>query len=121
MVAKHLEFGFNNLLIGGDSGVDVPERPFFRNANKAFIPTLRRELKTIQGDLRTRVPSIAALNRIGRAHANRVRLEIETAYSKPNEYAPNEESTIRRKGHPLVLQETGQMARDVTHEIVRKA
>jgi hypothetical protein len=120
MVAKHLEFGFNNLLVGGDSGTDVPERPFFRNSNRAFITTLRSELRVIQGNLKTRVPSIANLNKLGKAHADRVRLEIETAYTKPNEYPINEESTIKRKGHPFVLTETGQMARDVTYEIVRK-
>jgi len=114
MVAKYLEYGFTNTLLG----VDVPERPFFRTANKNFIPTLRAQLDLARIRSTNLMPTPADLAKIGQAHADRVRLEIERA--APPDYDANTPFTAKKKGHAKPLWETGQMARDVTYELTKK-
>lgn len=88
----------------------IPERPFFRNGNKAFAEGVSKMIiRHAEDGMITR----RGAEKIALEHENSVRKSIVKLKEPPN--AP---STVSRKGSANPLVDTGLMMREVTHDIV---
>lgn len=101
-IAFFNEFGTKN----------IPERPFFRNANegikKPLIALLKRQFKPEDNQLVT----LKTAGLAGVLHVNTIQKSITDMRDPPN--AP---STIRQKGSSNPLIDTGEMRRSVTYKV----
>lgn len=98
-VARYNEFGTLN----------IPMRPFFRNAiNK----NIKKWFSTLQSAIKKDTPAKKALSIVGEVARADI-IESITSLNAP----PNAQSTIKQKGSSNPLIDTGLMRRSVTYKV----
>ena len=105
-VAVRNEFGFPK--------GRIPERPYFRKANKKVEKPLIRFIDRNLTEKDAYVLSETDVKLMGQLHEGAVKESI-TALKAP----PNKPSTIRQKGSSNPLIDTGQMRRSVISKVVK--
>ena len=91
----------------------IPERPFFRKANVAIKPALRKKILSFLKKGDDYILTETDMAKLGMAHEAEIK-EIITALRSP----PNAASTINKKQSDNPLIDTGLMRNSVTSKVV---
>jgi len=92
----------------------IPERPFFRSANKNFEPKLQKIIEKSLKESPTYTIGAQEMDQIGLLHAAQVQKSIN-AWRIP----PNAPETIKRKGRDKPLIQGGDMKQAIASKTVK--
>lgn len=95
--------------------VHIPSRPFIRDSVDAHADEINSDLEKAAKSLINGSSTEDVLNTLGELHTNRMVKEI-----KNGDFAPNSDSTIKRKGSDKPLIDTGTLWQSIHHIIAKK-